>query len=70
MDLTKRFIDVWKAWDKTPGNLYRANAMVDACIELADMLGTTTIELRRWLAEARRDGLSYDEAVEIAIRRL
>ncbi len=57
------FIRVWAAWDAHPTFEHEASQMVAADVELGARLGMSHMVLRDQLAAARRNGLSYEQAL-------
>lgn len=56
----KRVLVTWRAWDSQPSNVSRALARAEAVTAFA---GKSANELCRFLAAARRAGVSYDQAL-------
>lgn len=62
--LIEQVRQAWIAWDRYPGQIDTAVRMQEACEQLAVHLGVGHVQLRRSLAQSRREDLTYDQALE------
>lgn len=60
---SREFIRVWRRWDQNPKSERNTNEYAEIASTLARRYGMPTNDLREFLAERRRVGRSYAEAV-------
>jgi len=62
--------DLWKLWDARPKDDRRTRAYVAGLCEWGHERGVAGHVVHRRLAESRREGLTYREAIEQVARTL